>query len=69
MTQRGISIDAVDNALTTQPFNYWHNNTWKVGYYDDASNVFVGTVNGVATTVIQPSSGPQYIANLLAASP
>ncbi|MEJ7765936.1 MAG: hypothetical protein WKF86_10600, partial [Acidimicrobiales bacterium] len=69
MTKRGISIDAVDQALTRQPFNYWHNSTWKVGYYDQTSNVFVGTVKGVATTVIRPSSGAQYIANLLAASP
>jgi hypothetical protein len=69
MTQRGISIDDVDQALTQTPFNYWHSNTWKVGYYDPGTNVFVGTVNGVATTVITPSAGPQYVANLLAAAP
>lgn len=69
MTQRGISIADVDQALTRTPFNYWHNNTWKVGYYDPGTNVFVGTVNGVATTVITPAAGPQYIANLLAAAP
>jgi hypothetical protein len=69
MTQRGISIADVDQALTQTPFNYWHNNTWKVGYYDPGTNVFVGTVNGVATTVITPSAGPQYVANLLAAAP
>lgn len=69
MTQRGTSIADVDQALTQTPFNYWHNNTWKVGYYDPGTNVFVGTVNGVATTVITPSAGPQYVANLLAAAP
>ncbi|MGB6059371.1 MAG: DUF4258 domain-containing protein [Microthrixaceae bacterium] len=67
MTQRGISIDAVDKALTTQPFRHLNDGVWKTGYYDAGSKVFVGTVNGTATTVI--NTGPNYINNLKAAGP
>lgn len=67
MTQRGISIDAVDTALATQSFRYFHDGVWKTGYYDAGSKVFVGTVIGTATTVIK--TGQNYINNLKAAGP
>lgn len=58
MTERGISLNAVDDALAMQPFNYFHDGVWKIGYYDSASRV---------TTVIR--TGPNYISNLQAATP
>lgn len=67
LTERGISLNAVDDALAMQPFNYFHDGVWKVGYYDSASRVFVGTVSGTATTIIR--TGPSYISNLQAATP
>lgn len=68
MTQRGISIDAAETALTRTPFPYFHKGTWKSGYYDSGSRVFMGTVNGRVTTVID-NAKPGYIENLKAALP
>lgn len=68
MTQRGISIDAVESTLSQPSFDYFHQGVWKVGYYDPVSRVFVGSVNGVVTTVIDNVS-QNYINNLLAAAP
>jgi hypothetical protein len=67
MTQRGISIGALDDALAQQPFQYWHEGVWKTGYYNPTTKVFAGTVNGQVTTVIK--TGPNYVNNLKAATP
>jgi hypothetical protein len=68
MTQRGVSIDAVENTLSQPSFQYFHEGVWKTGYYDPASRIFVGSVDGNVTTVIN-DVGPNYIKNLLAATP
>lgn len=68
MTQRDVSIDAAEAELAQKPFQYFHQNLWKTGYYDPASGVFVGSANGQIRTVInQASTG--YISNLKAAVP
>ena len=69
MTQRGLSLDVVENVVTTQtPFRYFHEGAWKTGYYDAAGRVFVGVVNNAVTTVIRNAS-PNYIRNLQAIRP
>ena len=68
MTQRGVSIDAAEATLAQRPFQYFHQNAWKTGYYDPASRIFLGSVNGRVTTVISRAT-PNYIENLKAAVP
>lgn len=68
MTQRGISIDAAESTLGQPSFQYFHQGVWKTGYYDPSSRIFIGTVDGRLTTVINNAS-PNYIANLQAATP
>jgi len=68
MTERGISIDAAEATLAQESFPYFHQGVWKAGYYDPASRVFLGSVNGEVTTVIRGAS-PNYIINLKAATP
>jgi hypothetical protein len=65
---RSISVDEVETATAMTPFRYYHEETWKIGYYDSVNNLFVGTVNGKITTVIRPRS-IKYINNLKAARP
>ncbi len=67
MAQRGITNGNVQDALTTQPFDYFHDGIWKVGYYDTGTRVFVGTVGETITTTIK--TGPNYIRNIQAATP
>jgi len=66
MAQRGISLDAVETALSQTPFPYFHEGVWKLGYY--YAGTFVGTLNGVTTTVIN-SVKPSYINNLQGQTP
>lgn len=69
ITQRGLTVDLVDDLVSTQkPFDYFHAGVWKVGYYDEAQRVFVGSVDGTITTVIDNAT-PNYIRNLMAATP
>ena len=68
MTQRGISIDALDSTLTQQPFQYWHEGVWKTGYYDPLTKIFAGTVDDTVTTVIGKAT-QNYINNLKAVTP
>jgi hypothetical protein len=67
MTQRGISIDAVESTLSQPSFEYFHQGVWKTGFYDPASRVFLGSVEGVTTVIDNVSQN--YINNLLRAAP
>ncbi len=64
MAGLGITNTNVQDALATQPFDYFHDGVWKVGYYDSGTRVFVGTVGDTITTTIK--TGPNYIRNLQA---
>ena len=69
MERRGLTLDAVEEVVTSQqPFRYFHSGVWKTGYYDTASRVFVGTIDDMVTTDISAAS-PRYIQNLQAAQP
>src|SRR4030067_645831 len=69
ITQRGLSLDIVENVVTKQKaFQYFHEGVWKTGYYDAASRVFVGTVNNTVRTVIGGASA-NYIRNLQGVRP
>ncbi len=68
MTQRGISIDALDATLSNPSFQYWHEGIWKTGYYDPATKIFAETVNDTVTTMINKAS-QNYINNLKAVTP
>jgi type VII secretion system ESX-1 substrate len=65
---RSISVDEVESTTAMAPFRYYHEQTWKTGYYDPVNNLFVGTVRGKITTVIRPRN-TNYINNLKAARP
>jgi hypothetical protein len=65
---RSIPLGEVEAATAMTPFRYYHEEIWKLGYYDPANNLFVGTVNRRVTTVIHPRS-INYIKNLKAARP
>ena len=54
--------------LDQEPFDYFYNGGWQTGYYDASSRVFVGSVNGQITTVIN-NVKPNYISNLQTATP
>jgi hypothetical protein len=69
ITQRGLTVDKVEAVVNdSQPFRYYHAGTWKTGYYDPGSRVFVGSSNGTITTVINDASS-NYVNNLRAARP
>jgi len=69
ITQRNLTVDQVEGVVNSaQPFRYFHGGSWKTGYYDPASRVFVGRAGNTITTVIN-NAKPQYIENLKAAQP
>ncbi len=68
LIQRGISIDQAEAVLGEEPFQYFYKGGWRTGYYDPASHIFIGSVDGRITTVIRNAS-QNYINNLKAASP
>jgi hypothetical protein len=65
---RSISVDELEAATAMTPFRYYHEGTWKTGYYDSVNNLFVGSVRGKITTVIRPRN-INYIKNLKAKRP
>lgn len=65
---RGISLEAIHRAMNEgKRFDYFHDGTWKVGFYDRDSGVFVGTVGDTVLTVITVSD--DYIQRLLKVTP
>ncbi len=69
MTERGIATAMLVEALTNgEGFRYFHEGSWKDGYYDRSTGVFVGVIDEVITTVIRGAS-ESYIANLRAGAP
>ena len=64
MLERGVTLEDVEKTLSkVEAFDYFHEGRWKSGYYDQDSQIFVGVVEGLITTVI-PGASPLYIANL-----
>jgi hypothetical protein len=64
VAQRGISQSELRGAIESgESFLYPHSGQVKTGYYDSASNVFVGSAEGSTTTVLRPRS-LNYIENL-----
>lgn len=68
MTERGVSISALEKTLGQTPFRYFHEGAWKTGFYDPISRIFAGSINGELTTVIRGAS-QRYIDNLMRAAP
>jgi len=69
ITQRGLTLDKVEGLIQhATPFRYFHGGRWKTGYFDPQTRVFVGTVDGIVTTVID-NAKPNYIKNLRSARP
>jgi hypothetical protein len=68
MTQRGVSIQALEKTLGQTPFRYFHEGAWKTGFYAPVSRVFAGSINGELTTIINGAT-PSYIENLMRATP
>jgi hypothetical protein len=63
MSQRGISMDVVETTLTKAvPTPYFHEGIWKLGFWNAEAKVFIGTIQGRITTVMQSSE--RYIQNL-----
>ncbi|MER7009694.1 hypothetical protein ABT297_42555 [Dactylosporangium sp. NPDC000555] len=58
LEQRGVTAGDAQAVLAREPFSYYHEDQWKMGYYDPKSKVFVaktidGNVNTVMTNVDQ----------------
>ncbi len=71
MQERGISQSQVQKTVeNNKPFDYYHERTWKQGYYDQKTRVFVGQVkdSGRITTVID-NVKQSYINNLKSLKP
>lgn len=65
-TVRGISIQNIQTAVTAgESFTYMQNGARLTGYYDAASNTFVGVGDRI-TTVVRPKNPTSYIANVKA---
>ncbi|MBL1180482.1 MAG: hypothetical protein HND27_05185 [Bacteroidetes bacterium] len=64
---RNIPKKYIKEALTNKPFDYFHDGTWKKGFYDPKSKTFIGTKNGEIKTVIDNVS-PEYIERLISNS-
>ncbi|MEO8025493.1 MAG: DUF2283 domain-containing protein [Bryobacteraceae bacterium] len=61
MLQRGVTLEEVDIAMkTASVFEYRHDGITKVGYYAEERKLFVGTVDGLVTTVMT-GIGPEYV--------
>jgi RHS repeat-associated protein len=58
-----IQVEAITGSV--QPFRYYHQGQWKLGYYDKSANVFVAVAeaDGVILTVMA-SPGAEYLMGL-----
>jgi hypothetical protein len=53
MNERGVSELEVRRAIETgETFRYYHQGSWKTGYYDGDKRLFIATADGVVITVI-----------------
>jgi hypothetical protein len=69
MIERGITFDQIQNIINnTDPFPYFHDGIWKIGYYDPTTGIFISRVGNSILTVIA-GVDPQYIQNLQGARP
>src|SRR5213075_2064188 len=69
MAERGVSLEKVQQTVATgERFAYFHEGTWKVGFYDRQSRTFVAAAAGKVRTVIN-NVKPQYIENLKKLTP
>ena len=69
MTQRGVSRERVERLVAaTEPFRYFHQGQWKLGYFDPPSGLFVATAGGVVITVFTDAT-PKYVERLKRAKP
>ncbi|GGV33827.1 hypothetical protein GCM10010182_67030 [Actinomadura cremea] len=61
---RGVSREQAEALLRQTPFSYYHEDQWKLGYYDPKSQVFVArTIDGNVNTIIVEADKP-YIERL-----
>jgi hypothetical protein len=50
---RGVSADQARSVLQKEPFSYYHDGQWKMGYYDPRSKVFIAkTIDGNINTIM-----------------
>jgi hypothetical protein len=58
LTERGVSLDQASTLLgdSSKSFPYFHDDVWKIGFYDPSSRLFIVTLNGDVTTVIYRKS-------------
>lgn len=69
MDERGVSREQVLKLVNSvQPFRYFHQGQWKLGYYDSSTGLFVATSGSVVITVFTDAT-PQYIQRLKRAKP
>ncbi|GIF62191.1 hypothetical protein Ais01nite_02260 [Asanoa ishikariensis] len=54
LASREVSEAEARRVLDREPFPYWHDGQWKMGYYDPGSKIFIGkTIDGNINTVIR----------------
>ena len=66
MTERNITINQVAETMKNDPVEYFHEGSFKNGFRDASSKIFVGQAQdtGRITTVINNTSG-NYLSNLV----
>ena len=69
MRQRGVSLEEVRSVVKgSVPFRYFHEDTWKTGYYDARNGIFICQAGNTITTVMTDVA-PGYIEALKQRSP
>lgn len=64
LTLRGVTQEDVANLIYQgNPFRYFHDGRWKLGYYDAARQLLIGMVHDEVTTVIVDVT-PEYVDRL-----
>ncbi|MGI5167419.1 hypothetical protein ACQEU3_24030 [Spirillospora sp. CA-253888] len=69
LRERGVSMEEARQVFANEPFSYWHEDQWKIGYWDPKLEIFIAkTVDGNINTIIDPADR-QYIENMKSKRP
>jgi RHS repeat-associated protein len=65
MAERNVSVDRVENLLHTKPFEYFHDGQTKLGYYDEASKLFVAQSKAGHVITVISNASQKYVNGLI----
>jgi hypothetical protein len=64
LLERDVSTDEIEDVLSQPSFRYIFEGEWRTGFYDESSQIFVGSVDGRITTVMTDVE-PDYVDDLI----